>query len=92
MIGSFPELRNLAAVFSPRKVAVAAAGSEVMGAALEALRDLCGIKALLFGDEGEIRKHIKSRDWEIIHEPDPIRAAAAAVAVQEIHSEAQTAR
>jgi len=80
MIESFQQLRERVAGFPPRTIAVAAAGSETVGKAVETLRKSCGLRAVLAGDENEIRRHVTSPGWEIEHEPDPARAAARAVA------------
>lgn len=79
MIKNFSDLRLLVKKCPSKRAAVAAAGSEVVGQAVEFLRSLCDFEALLVGDAGEIKKHVDPQNWEIIHEPDPARAAFLAV-------------
>ncbi len=79
MIKTFAELRELVKTFPPRRAAVAAAEGGVVAAAMEVLRASCGLGGVLVGDSEEIKKHVGSGYWEIVHEPDPAKASALAV-------------
>ena len=80
----FDALVRLVAKHPVRRVAVAVAQDPSVIEAVSEARRKDIAEAVLVGDEREIRKHaeslaIEAGDFEIVHEPDPLRAVDAAV-------------